>query len=228
MSDNPIDLEKFYRLLVECGEAAFLNLRRDLHEEGIYSLAFYTHQEYCYVMPTCSTLVGLNTVARKYKTLDYYKNFSVETLEKRLKWSPCDSPHHGRGDEFFIPVSDFLDDIYPADVFQELYDPDNNDWSKAEKLEKDMEETLILALIELDRRQVFGTGNERESIVVNLLMGDRSMEDIVRTASRINYDTVVVRLLQELQDGFEASISEEERLQWGYDRADINSLAMEC
>ncbi len=91
-----------------------------------------------------------------------------------------------------------------------------------------MEETLILALIELDRRQVFGTGNERESIVVNLLMGDRSMEDIVRTASRINYDTVVVRLLQELQDGFEASISEEERLQWGYDRADINSLAMEC
>ena len=65
-------------------------------------------------------------------------------------------------------------------------------------------ETCLTVLEELDAEGVFGQGQERAALVINLLMGDQSDAERLERARPLNPPATYARFAQELEDGHRA------------------------
>ena len=92
-----IDLKELEDKLYRHGLANFRRIRATHPNDKFYSFAFYTNGEMNCVAVTASSYEGLDKVAQAYKEKSAYAAMSMEDLKLDLKWSPCDSPLHGRG-----------------------------------------------------------------------------------------------------------------------------------
>jgi len=172
--------------LFRYGLAGFRRIRAAHAKERFYSFAFYTNGEYNYVALTASTLEGLEAVAQAYKEKPSYKAMSIEDLKLDLKWSPCDSPLHGAAEDVLTAVDPLMQAL--------ATDGTSFDWYVFQ-----VRLCFANALKRIDAEGVFGRGENRKKVVVNLLMGDQSDEDRINFAERVNPSESVKMLKQDLK-----------------------------
>ena len=186
------DFRTFRALLAEAAHTAFVEVQRKYADEHFYAFALYTSGEIGYVVPTANTEEGLARVASRYVSDGYGPDLQAVAAE--LRWNPDDWAYHLEGAELFEAVNNMLVDV-PARLF-ELYRAGTVWLSDA--MHAEFECSLVGVLQELDQEGVFGRGEARRRVVINLLMGDQSNESRLANAGRLNPPDVWERLKTDL------------------------------
>ena len=191
MADE-FDFGRFHELLYSASKSAFKNIQHLRQDEHFYIFALYTCGDLAYVIPTSSTEEGLIVAAQKYSTIKRYQDFSIEQLRERLRWSPCDSPLHTFGEEYFAEVNNFVAKV-PL-ILDAI--PIEESWLEFNSFVEQFIGVCISVLKQLDQEGVFGEGEQRNSIVLNILMGDQSDEERIKYAKLLNPSSVYNRFAQ--------------------------------
>ena len=190
-----MDFKLFEDKLYFDGIEAFKKIRKSRPDDHYYCFAFFTSGEFGYMAATASTYEGLEDVANQYKQMEFYRHRELDQLKHQLKWSPVDSPLHTGYGGIIKPLQPFMDQIS-----QELEDVPvvDNDWSKFDQYVTQVESAVENALRRIDADGIFGIGNERKSIIVNLLMGDQDDQSRIKFAKRVNPPESVQMLIDDL------------------------------
>jgi hypothetical protein len=188
-----IDLNKLEDELYRHGLAGFRRIREARPNERFYCFAFYTNGEYNYVALTASTAEGLDQVAQSYKQDPSYQAMTIDDLRVRLKWSPCDSPLHGAAENDLTELDPLIQSVQ-TELDQRFALSD--DGKSYDEFVAQLRTCFANALKRMDADGVFGRGDERKSVVANLLMGDQSDEDRISFAELVN-PPEAVRMLKE-------------------------------
>ena len=191
MADE-FDFGKFYELLYAASKSAFKYIQQSRVNENFYLFALYTCGDLAYVIPTSSSEEGLTLAAKKYSTIKYYQDFSIEQLRERLRWSPCDSPLHTYGEEYFTEVNNFVANVPP--ILDSI--PIEESWQEFDSFVSRFMDVCIRVLKQLDSEGVFGESERRNSVVLNILMGDQSDEDRLKYAKLLNPSPVYNHFVQ--------------------------------
>lgn len=198
MTPDPLDFQYLIHMLTQATRLAFQSLKQHYESEIIYAFALYTHGDFSYVTSTASSEEGLTKVAQKYIAEGRHNNRSLSEQRILLRWSPADSLLHEVGGEFFNDIDPLLEEANA--IMDALYDEENDSWDAVEAFAQRVESSFIMALQTLDSEGLFGTGEQRKAITVNLLMGDQSDESRVQHAQQLNPPEVWQRLARELNE----------------------------
>ncbi len=189
------DLKKLEHELYRNGLAGFRRIREAHPKDQFYCFAFYTNGEFSYVALTASTLEGLDKVVQDYKKKPRYEAMSVEDLRLDLKWSPCDSPLHDVAEDVLTALDPLMQAV--SAELDRRFDI-NDDRKSFDDFVAQVRACVASALKRIDAEGVFGRGDERKKVVINLLMGDQSDEDRIGFAERVNPPESVKMLKQDL------------------------------
>ncbi|XRQ08715.1 DUF4303 domain-containing protein [Actinomadura welshii] len=185
-AENVPDVDVLAACVADAARAAFTEAREKHPDDSFYCFALFTDAFAAYVLPTCMSEGGLAQVAKRYAE-EFGNPLDEETAS--LRWAPVDSPHHMLGEQHFDGALELL---------QSRGDP----WQmEDEELDAEMSlrfEACFRALTRLDEEGLFGTGAERERVVVNVLQGDQSDRSILGNARRLNPPAAVDRLARDL------------------------------
>ena len=183
---DAFDFQKLHDLLYIASKAAFISIQHAHENESFYVFALYTTGDLAYIVPTASTEEGLTIAAQKYSKLNNYRNFSIEELRERLRWSPCDSPLHVEGEEYFLEVNNLVSNV-PL-ILDAI--PTEESWSEFDDFVDRFLGVCIKVLKQLDNEGIFGEGEKRNSAVINILMGDQSDEERLKFAKILNPSSI--------------------------------------
>ena len=181
-----LNFEKFYELLYAASKSAFTSVQRAHASESFYVFALYTTGDLAYVIPTSSTEEGLTLTAQKYSTIKHYQDFGIDQLREHLRWSPCDSLLHTEGEEYFVEVNNFISNV-PL-ILDAI--PTEESWAEFDDFYSKFLGVCINVLQRLDTESVFGEGTKRNSVVLNILMGDQSDSERLKFANLLNPSSV--------------------------------------
>ncbi len=196
MIPGSFDFQQFHTTLLEEARVGFHSIRRQHRGETFYSFALYTYGERAYIFPTASTEEGLTQVARKYMAKGHYQGRALEQLRRELRWSPCDSPLHGEGAAYCQRANELLEPV--PELLQALNDREHDSRKRSDKLIEQLDSIFLDVLKQLDAEGVFGRGEHRASVVVNLLMGDQSDESRLAYAKQLNPREAYQKLEEDL------------------------------
>jgi hypothetical protein len=187
-SSNLIMFTHLRDLLTKATTKTVEAIAKKYGSSGIYGFALYTSGDYRYVIDSFSTRDGLTKVATKYLSEESYQEEwgTLEVASRELKWSPCDSPHHGEYDRNFNRTNEELEAIW-ADV-----DDDSED-AYIETC-RQIHEVFTDVLKGVRQSGVFPG-----SVVLNVLMGDQSDEERLLNAEQLNPKEVLQAFASELQ-----------------------------
>ncbi len=173
-----MDFEKLENVLYKKGLDAFATLFTSKPLDNFYSFGFYTTGEYNYAATTASSYEGLEQVLKEYGYGDKPKD-SIE-----IKWSPVDSPLHSDSGCCGIikEVNELLNEALKES--DKIYE--NEGLEGLEEFNVQIENAFLNALKRLDAKGVFGKGELRKKVVVNLLKGDQSYEERLEFAKKLN------------------------------------------
>lgn len=176
------DFNQFHYLLYHECKKIFPKIIAELSDENIYSIALYSSgSSWVYLFPTVATEKGLSEAVAKYRQDEYYQNQSIDALEARLRWSPCDSPRH-------ITYASSLKEsekmLRQVDGLMDKYWENAQDW-KCNELHQQLVHVCLDVLSLLDREGIFKR-LQRSSLVLNLLNGDQSDEERLERARILN------------------------------------------
>ena len=128
-------------------------------------------------------------------------------LQKQsLRWSPCDSPLHAAVSEL-LPRSDKMMQELDFEGRWALDDDAGDDDEDDDLPDPEVEEVfqvILQVLKELDREGLFGTGAERERLVLSIWQGDQSNQSRHAFAKALNPPAVTARFGQELNAAMRA------------------------
>jgi hypothetical protein len=186
-----IDARRFRVTLTDELRAAWRALRAAHAGERFYSFGLYTAPCAEYLTVTAGTEEGL---ARATAAAVGKRGGDPALRRASLRWSLADSPLHAEGDGL-LPKSGALRDAGP-----DPYD-DSPEGQAAVKLVFD---GAVAALLHLDREGIFGTGAEREALVLGVWYGDQPDEERVEYARMLNPGPIADRLERELAEADEA------------------------
>ena len=191
------NLEEMEKVLYREAKQTFLQIRDDLSDEYIYSLALYTTDNLGYLLPTCSTLEGLERVAKEYKARAHYKDRSLAQLKDLLKWSYADSPYHSIYEDTMNETFEMMFEF--DDALSTAYDDEEGGSEEGgDQLLQAAFSTCVKVLRQLDEEGVFGKGEYRKRTVLNIAMGDQSDESRIQFARLLNPPSVAERFAAEL------------------------------
>jgi hypothetical protein len=189
-----IDRVLFRETMLREFRAAWYALRSAHPNERFYAFGFYTAPCAEYLMVTASTEEGLSAATARYTAS---KGCDPDLMRTSLRWNPCDSPLHEEC-QTLLPKSDALRTAGP-DPYEET--------PEAESAVALVFEVAIDVLKELDREGLFGSGLERDRLVLGIWMGDQPDEDRVDFARQLNSEAVVERFTKEMDDANEAFLA---------------------
>lgn len=191
-----VDLQKLEDELVRHGLAGFRRIREAHSQEKFYSFAFFSNGRFSYVALTASNEEGLAQVANEYKQMPRYSAMSLENLKADLKWSPEDSPLHGAPEDVLTSLEPLLQGV-TAELQRrsELGDAGKS----FDEYTAELRTCIANALQRIDADGIFGTGEKRKQVVVNLLLGDQSDQDRLEFAERVNPAEAVEMLKRDFE-----------------------------
>jgi hypothetical protein len=186
-----MDFQLFEDQLYIHGLAAMRKIRRLRPNDTFYSFAFFTSGDFVYMAMTASSYEGLSEAVSRYKEMEHFQQYDIEEIRRLLKWSPADSPLHTECGGIIEPLQSIMNQVR-----DELYEVpfDEDDWTEFELYVAQLEEAIANALRRIDAEGLFGSGDERKRVVVNLLMGERRIE----FARRVNPPESVKMLIEDL------------------------------
>jgi len=180
----------------------------------LYSLGLYYHS-WNYMLPTYFSEEGLEQVAKSYAESS---EADIELEKKSLRWSPCDSPHHGEDElEYMMPKTEALLQEFSSTI--DLADPmyQQYQWPKAyqddselyydfiSELHNKYEEIVISAMNKIWENKHLHDFFVKDDCALTLNAGDSSYEDFLRHAKKLNSKKTTQKLTQEIQDWHEVS-----------------------
>lgn len=169
------DVGAFGQRLNALVEAAVRRLPTVIGSERLYALALYTSGEsdFVYVLISANTEEGLTRVAAKYaeRQADAYAG---EAGRRALRWSAPDWAYH---------------DFDPSLEALEL--PDYDD--RPPGLDEALYAAFVEALARCDRAGLFGEGEARAGVTLNVVCGDQGEAFFVAGLEALNPPAVVER-----------------------------------
>jgi hypothetical protein len=163
-----MDLEKLRYAVVEASAEAFRLIQRNHVGERFYAFALYTVPLGDSLHPTANTEESLTRLAKRMvePSPESHKDLGAE--ERELRWAASEWEYF-EGEPYFSEVHKLLTQIAPSVEEAHL-----------------LHATYRKALKELDRRGIFGTGADRDRIVINLFWGDRDDSQFLEWARELN------------------------------------------
>jgi hypothetical protein len=177
--------------------------------ERLYGFGVYTTDSASYLTATAFSETGLDTVAAKYRAGKFGRGRDPALLRESLRWSPADSPLHAEGLELLSRSDAIVQEL----DFEGRGDDDGDDDGNDDDLEADDERdpdvqevfrVAAQALRELDAEGLFGSGDDRERLVLCIWEGDQSNEERYRHARSLNPPSVARRFGEEMNAGLRA------------------------
>ncbi len=182
-------------------------------QDRLYGFGVYTTDSASYLMVTAFSEAGLAQCVSDYAGSKRGKGKDPELQRVSLRWSPCDSPLHEEGSGL-LPESDRI--VQELDVEGGGADEDDGDFDGEddeddyfddEEQDPAVGEVLriaVQALQEMDRDGLFGTGADRERLVLCVWKGDQSNIERHEFAKALNPPTVAKRFGEEMNAGIRA------------------------
>lgn len=136
--------------------------------EEMYSFCLFSEALVSYSGVTVFTKEGLQQVAKKYKLDEFYNDETLSDLEKDLKWSACDSPHHFENGSIFESVNSRLAEISKYTHSLSADDPKFNEHIEV------MYSLFVVALNGFRESSL----NGKQEIILSVWFGDQSEEEI--------------------------------------------------
>jgi hypothetical protein len=183
-----LNFDVLERLLLEASRAAFSEIQEQHTDETFYAFSLLHEPLWAYIIPPSNTEEGLIRRAQEYqldkKNLGYAAK-SIEQLARELRWNPADWEYVNTGNEHFKTVNEWLTrhDIY--------------DRHRSQKVWGEMILICQRVLSTLDHEGLFGTGERREHVTLNIMMYDQD-SSILRHAKALNPQSVYERFLVEI------------------------------
>ncbi|MEM7759249.1 MAG: DUF4303 domain-containing protein [Cyanobacteria bacterium P01_A01_bin.40] len=161
--------ETEYTLLTRLGELLRNAIRQSWAravaqhaDEHIYAYVLYTEPLLGYAVPSFNSEEALARIA------------GDEDEREELRWSPPDWEYHLENKQLFDKVQSVLEEL---DV-QRDYD-DDTVWERRWRV-------FIDSLLDLDHDSLFGTGEVRNALTVNIMWGDQDLVSHVQSARELN------------------------------------------
>jgi hypothetical protein len=175
---------------------SFLSLQERLTGERLYGFSLHLGALGSFVGACGNTEEGLGRVVDVYRQRGHYqakKGDLTTHLHMMLRWSCADGWLFVH-DPYFTNANQLLHVSYESDpdVFYE------SGVTRLVYLE------CLAALADNDADGLFGRGQERETLTLNLYLGDQSDDDLLRWACQVNPDVVHARYRAELAAGHAA------------------------
>ncbi len=204
--------------------AAWAALRQSHAQDGLYGFGVYTTDSASYLMVTAFSEKTLDDVVARY-VADFgeggrcadLRASALEVggkpddpalLRRMLRWSPCDSPLHAVGSALLPRCNDIVRELDFEGRWADDADMDDDEFEEAcETPDPEVQEVFRLIVQELqglDREGVFGTGAERERLVLSVWEGDQSNLDRYAFAKSLNPPEVTARFGREMNDALRA------------------------
>ena len=187
--ENLIDMNaelnyaEFRERLYKSAKAALLSVQANHADETFYAFGLYHSPLWEYIVPSANSEQVLT-----YRTSSFTGNVDVSN-----RWRPCDWAYHREGQEYFDSVNQWLTD-------SEIYDIDDDDLLDA--ADDEITGICLEVLSTLDKEQVFGHGEKRERVVINIMMGDQD-DTWIDYARLLNSASTFNRWMHEVMyDGF--------------------------
>jgi len=220
-------------------ESAFTTIIGNNPNLTVYSLGLYFHG-WGYILPTFSSEEGLEQVAKHYiegleqvdKRYGKGSEQDVDLEKKTLRWSPCDSPHHGEAElESMMPkteallnelssIMDYADPTFEKYQWPQAYQEDSELYDDFfSELYYKFEECVISAM-----NKIWGNKPLHDFFVTNdcaltLNSSDISDENFLEYAEKLNSKRITQQLIKDLNIGNEArktlqKMRRDKRQQW--------------
>ena len=184
-------------------------------QDGLYGFGVYTTDAASYLMVTAFSEAGLAQSVADHVGSKRGRDTDPELQRASLRWSPCDSPLHEEGSGL-LPASDRIVQALDAeggdadeDADDDDFDgeDDEDDYFDDEQQDPAVGEVFRIAvqvLQEMDRDGLFGSGAERERLVLCIWKGDQSNVERHDFAKALNPPAVARRFGQEMNAGIRA------------------------
>lgn len=157
---------------------AFSAVREAHPDEDFYYYVLWTTGAVHRPAPCACSAQGLARVMKEYG----------ETDPANLRWSEADSPYDCFGDQHFAEVEA---------IFSKLGDP----YDRTEDARKALLNAVVGAMQDLDSNGFFGTGAEREKVVINVSMpGEENEDQLIERARLLNPVASLQTLVQDYSD----------------------------
>ncbi len=181
-------------------------------QDQLYGFGVYTTDSASYLMVTAFSEAGLERCVADYAGSKMGKDPALQRVS--LRWSPCDSPLHEEGSGL-LPESDRIVQELDAEGggADEDDDDDDDDFDGEDDYFDDEEQDpavgevfriALQVLQEMDRDGLFGTGADRERLVLCVWKGDQSNVERYDFAKALNPPTVARRFGEEMNAGIRA------------------------
>ena len=151
MSHEKPSVEELEAEVLDATRSAALALFREFQKERFYYFALVTTGEAHAPVVTAWSIEALAASAAKYP--------GDPSAASELKWSCADSPYYDYGEQYFERVRELFAQFEPMDP------SDAASWSLAYTRKLSAMES---ALARLDQEGLFGTGEARNRIVINV------------------------------------------------------------
>ncbi|HEY8977744.1 MAG TPA: DUF4303 domain-containing protein [Burkholderiaceae bacterium] len=183
--------------------------------ERLYGFGVYTTDSASYLTATAFSEAGLDAVAAKYRAGEFGEGRDPALLRESLRWSPADSPLHAEGLELLSRSDAMVQELDFEGRWDEDDDGDDDDDDDGDdddldaddERDPDVQEVFRVAaqaLRELDAEGLFGSGDDRERLVLCIWEGDQSNEERYRHARSLNPPSVARRFGEEMNAGLRA------------------------
>ena len=189
--------------------------------EQLYGFGVYTTDAASYLTVTAFSEAGLAAVVAHSLAGRRGQGHDPALQRATLRWSPCDSPLHGEG-ESLLSESDRIVQELALDAgdeeddgdgdgdgrdFDEDLDEDSDDFFEDEARDPAVDAVfaiVVQVLQEMDGEGLFGSGAERERLVLCLWKGDQSNVERYEFARLLNPPAVARRFGEEMNAGTRA------------------------
>jgi hypothetical protein len=188
------DFEQFHNLLYEASRTAFLDIQRTHENETFYFFAMNIEPLFGYIFPFSNTEETLTYMAEKFLAPGYHPNLSLDEAREIVRWGTIDAPLHHEGMTFFEEVNKFLEPVTEI-----LMGFPNDPWDEFEAFHNLLVGVCIDVLKRLDAEGIFGTRERRNTILVNIFVGDLTNEQWLKYARELNPDVVYERVATHLE-----------------------------
>jgi hypothetical protein len=182
---------EIHALLLDASRKTFISVQQQHPHETFYAFGLFHEPLWAYIVPTCNTEEGLIRQAHRYQHDEHnlgYATRTINDLRHLLRWSTADWVYHrDLYRDHFEPVFEWLREYDP-------YDLGEDEWLD----DAQMNAVCRSVLHTLDLEGVFGEGEDRERIVLNVLMGDQD-NSWVEHARLLNSPAVYQRWVEDIE-----------------------------
>jgi hypothetical protein len=189
---KPVTLDAIRTALRAAAEEFLRGVEKEHPGETLYGFLFEIEPSQSTAHGAVGTEEGLTRYAEKWvkgKSADERTN-TVEKARDCFRWGSTEDAWYQQPDEVFGSVNELLQRALEEGLYERYSDG--------------LEKVCVEVLKELDAEGRFGTGAERERVVLGLcyIGGDNSAEEFLRWARQVNPQKVYRRLRREyLSDG---------------------------